>query len=323
MTNWACNHLSHTLKYFYSEPFIVNPRKHITESNMDEIYNQFEMARGKKRDSGPPMYIVAPYDNCDDEEQDIPMDKNPSHQSKQTTWRPSTASPEWVVVCRTAALAKRSYQYMMSKLVGFDKSSDWSAIFHESSSAFHSYDALLRVSPDFIVDLEASSTGTDLSSVVNENGVLESSYTKSMKARIQGPKAMRRKVYKNLQHNSSDKSHHSILLSWNPIESLLSVLRNKFGQYALFFYNELTPEVIGLLWRPDVFKPLSFSAMTAEHSMPQDADPINWKNDSLVVRNHSDLLREMTEHFQGIITTVKILKGPGVATKKRKRQDLD
>ncbi|KAG7353253.1 Nrap PAP/OAS1-like domain containing protein [Nitzschia inconspicua] len=304
------------------EPLIVNPRKHIDEAEIDDIHVQFEMARGEKRESGPPMYIVAPYDK-NNNEKDV-MSESSSIQTKQMGWRPSITSPEWVVVSRVVALAKRSYQFLMERLADFDESPEWSAIFHESSTSFHSYNALLRVNQDFIVDHETSSTGTNLNPSAKEDGTIESSYTRSMTARVQGPKALRRKIYKNLQQNTSNDASNSILVSWNPIESLLTSLRNKYGQYALFFCNELAPEVIGLVWRPDVFKAISFSAMTAEYSMPQDADSRSWKNDSLLVRSTSDLLREMSEHFQGIVTTVKILDHTGVSgVKKRKRKTTE
>ncbi|KAL3935042.1 MAG: hypothetical protein SGARI_003133 [Bacillariaceae sp.] len=215
-------------------------------------------------------------------------------------------SPEWVVVSRAVALAKRPYQFMLKRMVDFDASSDWSAIFHESTSSFHSYGVLLRISPDLVIDHEASSTGTDLGPQSNEKGMLETSYTRSMKARVQGPKALRRKVYRNLQ-NDQDEANNSLLLSWQPIEAVLSSLRQKFGCHALFFYNELAPEVIGIVWRPDTFKPIPFSAMTAEYAMPESDNSTEWKNDTLVVRNPQDLLREMREYYQDIVTTARTL----------------
>jgi len=278
--------------------------------------------REENRDAGPPMFIIAPYDRQDAEENDS-TNRNAVNVSNQSVWLPTTTSPEWVVVTRAVALAKRSYTFMMQKLLKFDDSSDWSAIFHESSSSFHSYSVLLRVGTDFIVDPEASSTSADLSPHVNEDGILESSYTRSMKARVQGPKGLRRKVYRNLQHTANDAGDDTILLCWQPVENVMSSLRRKFGDHALFFYNELAPEVIGLVWRPDTFKAMSFSAMTAEYARPKD--DADWKNDSLVVRNATDLLREMSEYYQEIITTAKIIDETCLVTspKKKKRKLSD
>jgi hypothetical protein len=261
---------------------------------------------------------VAPYDKKEVDAED-PTSKNAVDLTKESSWWPSTVSPEWVVVSRAVALAKRSYQFMMKRLLDFDDSAALSAIFQESSTSFHSYSVLLRVSPDLVIDHEASSTGTDLRPLANDDGVLETSYTRSMKARVQGPKALRRKVYRNLQNDLND-GNDTLLLSWQPIESVLASLRHKFGSHALFFYNELAPEVIGLVWRPDTFKPISFSAMTAEFAMPESADSNDWKNDSLVVRNPKDLLREMSEYYQDVVITAKTLDHSGLSTK-RKRSD--
>jgi hypothetical protein len=304
----------------FSKPLIVNPKKHIEEAEIDDIYMQFEMARGDKREAGPPMYIVAPYDK-DDKEEHHDSTRNATPHLIQSTWRPSTISPEWVVVGRAVALARRSYRFMMARLPEFSQDPSWSAVFHESSTSFQAYNILLRVSPDFVVDHETSSTGADFSPTPCKDGIMESSYTKSMKSRVQGPKALRRKLYKNI-HTSKDHNR-VMLLSWDPIESLLLSLRKNFGQYAIFFYNELTPEVIGLVWRPDTFKPISFSAMTAEYATPQNPVANSWKNDSLVVRNSSDLLREMSEYFDGIVTTVKILDNNRHASKKRRRTESE
>ena len=248
------------------------------------------------------MYIIAPYDKLESDDED-PLNRNTVKNSEKAVWEPNTVSPEWVCLTRTVALAKRSYSFMMRKIMAFGTSNGWSAIFHESAASFQSYSVLLRVDTDFVVDAEASSTDIDLNPASDKNGLLETSYTRSMKARIQGPKGLRRKVYKNIQSSAIDET----ILRWQPIESLVSSLRERFGAYALFFYNELSPEVIGVVWRPQTFTTMTFSAMTAEYSRPMDDDENNWKNDSLVIRNATDLLREMSEYYHYVITTVKII----------------
>jgi hypothetical protein len=304
------------ISMYCSEPLIVDPRGHIDRTDYDEIRLQFESARGKKGEAGNPMYIVAPYDKLEIDEED-PMDRNTVKKSNQSSWQPNTLSPEWVCLTRSVALAKRSYSFMMKKLMTFAKSNDWSAIFHESPASFQSYSVLLRVNTDFVVDTEASSTGNDLNPTTDKTGISETSYTRSMKARIQGPKGLRRKVYKNIQNSACDDT----ILLWQPIQSVISSLREKFGAYALFFYNELSPEVIGLVWRPQTVGTMSFSAMTAEYARPLDDDENSWKNDSLVIRNATDLLREMSEYYQYVITTVKIIDESCLAPSS-KRQKL-
>ena len=298
-----------------SEPLIVDPRGHIDIVDYDDIRLQFESARGKKGERGSPMYIVAPYDKLEVDEDD-PMNRNSVKTSSQSSWQPNTVSPEWVCLTRSVALAKRSYTFMMKKIMSFSKSKDWSAIFQESPSSFQSYSVLLRVNSDFIVDTEASSTGNDLNPSANKEGISETSYTRSMRARIKGPKGLRRKIYKNIQNDSSDGT----ILHWRPVQSVVASLRENFGAYALFFYNELSPEVIGIVWRPETVATMSFSAMTAEYARPLDDDEKSWKNDSLVIRNATDLLREMSEYYQYVITTVKVIDEAylGPSSKRRK-----
>lgn len=266
------------------------------------------------------MYIVAPYDKLELDEED-PMNRNTVKTSNQSSWRPNTISPEWVCLTRSVNLAKRSYSFMMKKLMAFAKSNDWSDIFHESSASFQSYSVLLRVDTDFVVDTEASSTGNDFNPTSDETGIIETSYTRSMKARNKGPKGLRRKVYKNIQNTASDET----ILLWQPVQSLVTSLREKFGNYALFFYNELSPEVIGVVWRPQTVRPISFSAMTSEYARPLDDDEKSWKNDSLVIRNVTDLLREMSEYYRYVITTAKIIDESCLApsSKRRKLSNFD
>ena len=54
----------------YSEPLIVDPRGHIDSVEYDDIRVEFESARGPKGDAGDPMYIVAPYDKLEVDEDD-------------------------------------------------------------------------------------------------------------------------------------------------------------------------------------------------------------------------------------------------------------
>jgi hypothetical protein len=120
-----------------------------------------------------------------------------------------------------------------------------------------------------------------------------------MKALSMGPKALRQNIYRNL---GTDKPHR-IILSWRPIHGLVEALQERFGTFAVFFYNELCPEVIGVVWRPQVFNAGKFSAMSAVNSCPVDDD---WNGANLFSRNLGDLMREMTQYTRDIITNIRI-----------------
>jgi hypothetical protein len=97
----------------------------------------------------------------------------------------------------------------------------------------------------------------------------------------------------------------------------------KFGSLAFFFYNDLTPEVIGMLWRPTIFVPQPLSIMPSEYVRP--VDDAKWQSDSLVVHNTNDILREISEYTDGIIANVKVLDDRSIKARptSRKRSAAD
>lgn len=73
---------------------------------------------------------------------------------------------------------------------------------------------------------------------------------------------------------------------------------------AVFFYNEHSPNVIALLWRPTTFQPQTFSVAHAEYQRPVER---NFAEDSLVVTNSDDVLREVEHIGRDIVVNMKIL----------------
>jgi hypothetical protein len=281
---------------------VVDPRDHISDDDYEVIMKNFENARGTDMEKGPPMYFISPYNKGEDtEEGGESVESAPKKKAtgKQSSWYPSVESPEWVIVKRAAALAKRSYDFMTKCLKGFNEA-ELSAVFRESSSAFKSYSVLFRVNSNLIFDEASSSTSSTLGFAENDEGDLESAYTRSMRARFLGPKPLRRKNYRNLQENSGD----NVVVSWQPIQECVKALRQRFSQHALFFFNELSPEVIGLVWRPGVFSPMAFSVVNSDYARPTAADggPLG----SMVIRNASDLIREMNAYCEDIVVNVKL-----------------
>jgi hypothetical protein len=299
----------------------VNPRGHINDDDRDEIIAQFERIRGPNNTTGPPMYVIAPYNRQESKDDDNGEDDNTNNNYKKmnmtkgtplsSSWTPSVESPEWVVVSRATALARRSFDFLTRQVQTFDDSSDWSIAFQESATSLQSYSVLLRVDPDFVIDPHSSSTstsadGNDCLDVLEGEG---SAYTRSMMARLAGPKPLRRKLYRNLR-GTGDKSS-DVLLHWDPIEMLVAALREKFGHLAVFFYNELSPEVIAVRWRPDTFAPMPFSIMTSEYVQPGSGGgggKDDWNSDSLVTRNSNDILRDMSQYYEDIVTTIKVFE---------------
>ena len=124
--------------------------------------------------------------------------------------------------------------------------------------------------------------------------------------------------------------------SWNPVSDAVKKLRSELGHLAIFFYNEYTPDLVGCLFRPDAFKGQGFSAMYSEYRRPVTK---NWKENSLVIANASDMMRHIKFIVQDIVVDLKILdekamklnrrennaiqSGEPSEEKKRKRSSVD
>lgn len=281
-------------------PLIVDPEAHIQSEDRANILSHFEDIRGAKFQKGPIMYIISPNDCHDD-----------------GLWRPSFTQhlPEKVVLGRLSALAKKSHQFLIDCLIskGSATSHVWSSIFQESAGSLKSYSALFRVDPENIIDIACSSTSSNLVDVVKDD-VIQTPYYRTMEKFTLGPKMLRKKVYKNL--NAADSN--SVLYSFKPIDEVMTVLRSKFGKYALFFYNEFCPDMIALLWRPDAFERQPFSAMHAEFTTPIG---YHWEENGLVTTNSADVLRAIKCVLSDVIVDSKVLDDRQIKDESQSKMD--
>jgi U3 small nucleolar RNA-associated protein 22 len=278
---------------FANQPFIVDPQGHLTRSDYENIFAHFKNCRGDGCTKGPPMYIITPNDRKE-------MKKsNEKHYGGAFFPTFTITHPEQVILSRAAALAKRSFSYLLSYIAsGLEP--EVGAVFLESPQSLRSFSALLRVDPAILVDSACSSIDGDFAMSTNQNGQIETPFMKSYKRRINGPKALRKTTYKNLTTAAGE----GLLQEWQPISHLVQSLRSKFGDKAVFFFNELSPDIIALLWRPDTFKPGPLSALHSENKRPIE---IFWHSDSLVVTNQDDILTEIEHMCQPVVLEVKVL----------------
>lgn len=284
------------------QPLVVDPQGHFDDDMLNDVHNQFEKVRGVDFKRGPPMYIVSP------------TETSASVESMDNAYFPyyTEVAPETVILLRAAALARRTFEFLVEALVNFDKNT-WSAAFHETAASFRSYSALLRIDLDFCIDPSSASTGSDLGVKADRLGVLVSAYTRSMKQRTEGPKCLQRKAYRNLENHNED-----LVLEFNPVDQVVREIRNRLGEYLLVFYNDLCPEVLSILWRRPRLTPHAFSAVASEFVRPiQNSE---WRNDTLVTLNVKDLLRAMTQITQGMVVDVKVFdKGPAIHAPSKKK----
>jgi Nrap protein domain 6 len=87
-------------------------------------------------------------------------------------------------------------------------------------------------------------------------------------------------------------------------------LRIKFGDCLLLFYNDLCPDVLAVVWRPQLLQARPFSAVTCAYGRPVSED---WKSDTLITLNVHDILRDMAGITKDIVTDVKVFdNGPPI-----------
>jgi len=316
----ACSLIDWSFLLHFREPLIVDPHGHIDDDDRNAIRVRFEQVRGHSQEGGPPMYIISPNDRrggrdtndssngtAQENSNGNPSAKTGSDRNHSMMWDPSFTAvlPEAVGLFRMKALAKKSRAFLLSKLTSFDSttaaSAAWLSAFQETETSFRAYSALLRVDSDFVVDEHSSSTGIAHDSEPSP----DTSYTRSMRDRFLGPKALRLKHYRNMLDTGSE---HQILQDWRPIDHLVESLRNNFGSFALFFYNHLSPNVIAVLWRPHVSETKSFAVVSSEFVQP--CVTRQWKNDTMVMVNANDIFREMSQYFCDMVTNVKLFQAP-------------
>ena len=155
------------------------------------------------------MYLISPTDS---NKLNMKYDTSSSDGEKDFDWKPSfTANqPEKVILLRTCALAKRSFHHLLQTTIlsntSFLDSSSWITSFQESYNSLKSYNALLRIDPELVVDKSSSSTRMDgllLSGADNSRHGVQSSFTRSLEIQVSGYKKLRKKLYKNLNNTIS------------------------------------------------------------------------------------------------------------------------
>jgi hypothetical protein len=301
------------------EPLLIDPESW-NDLDVSAVQKEFERIRGDKHQQGPAMYIIAPHfcSHFSDDE-NLVDDKGQNASTKSNSWSPlfTERSPELVVLSRVVALAKRTYAFLLESLCSSDSPSDaWTSVFQEKNESFLSFGALMRMDPAFLVNKDASSTSHASTLLVTFNKTsksFESTYTRSLHMLLKGPKEMQKKLYRNL---NAPEETNNVILEWKPIATAVDIMRSKLNESALFFYNELYPEVLAIVWRPH-FEPRPFSALNSEYMQPVSK---TWTSDTMVNININDLIAEISYLASDFVTDVKILDFGPVSASSRKRK---
>jgi hypothetical protein len=108
-----------------------------------------------------------------------------------------------------------------------------------------------------------------------------------------------------LSTKDSQISDTSIKHEWKPIKCAVELLRLRLGRFALFLYNEFSPEIISVLWRPNISESKTFAALNSEYVIPVEAK--DFKSDTLVRINKNDILRELYQITEHIVVNQRMM----------------
>ena len=87
-------------------------------------------------------------------------------------------------------------------------------------------------------------------------------------------------------------------------------LEKEFGHIALFHYNEVAGDAVGVVWRPEAFMPRTARINDLAHTCPVTTgggggDGNKWKLE-LTVLNVAELLGRMTALGKGLVARVQL-----------------
>jgi len=291
----------HLMAFFdwVHEPLIIDPNNDIKLDERFAIHGRFQAVRGSLYLNGPPMYIVSP------NHWKVERLSSEDGQLIDSLLTPifTCNLPEKVVLSRTCSLAKRSYHFLLDQMIAYENSSSnrntWISVFQENSASLKSYNSLIRINSDFVIDSTCSSTVIErgVSNILNENKTL---YTLSLERRYFGPRKLHKNIYKNLSFANGEEA---LIYCWRPIEAAIARLRYHFGHLIVFFYNEYTPNAIAMLWRPHAFTPRPFSAINSEYKIP---DEPTCHIDTHVAINSGDVFSSLLLLLRDLVVDLKV-----------------
>lgn len=126
---------------------------------------------------------------------------------------------------------------------------------------------------------------------------------------VRGPSAAHVTVYSNIA--PSELTGHGLTVGdgpdvFCPVQSkLVNSLRDKFGHAALFFWNHMRGDRIGLVWRPTLFLPAKFSVKDCSGRLPivglSDKANSGGSTSALTIVNVAGLIAEMVSLSDGLI----------------------
>jgi U3 small nucleolar RNA-associated protein 22 len=207
------------------------------------------------------MYLIASYDKT-----------SGSSSTSSQQWTPSwtKTTPEHAVLGRLKALAQSSLSTLLQWITS---STDSSSSSNDSSDTSASMESAVNWQSVFKLSREEIATFNvkiKINSVLcADNGSSVSGADTLYKHKVKGCKALRLKLYKNM---ATGVHASQLYIGFEPVHELVKELQARYGHLALFMYNSMAANAIGIVWRPSAYTQSTFNAMNSRYCMPVAVD---------------------------------------------------
>jgi hypothetical protein len=118
---------------------------------------------------------------------------------------------------------------------------------------------------------------------------------------MKGPAFARLRLFTNL--SSTERGTAGLLSGLQPVKEFVETLSLQFGREAVFFYDELAAEVIGIAWRPNIksarTQPSNLTVLECKHVAPAEGH-LPGRSEG-VVWNESQVIAEMVATSLGLV----------------------
>jgi U3 small nucleolar RNA-associated protein 22 len=117
------------------------------------------------------------------------------------------------------------------------------------------------------------------------------------------------KKYKNLalqDESTQAATEQKTVVSHDPAQLYLRDLRSAYGDAALFFYDKLGGDVIGVVWNPDALAPCAFKAQYARDAAPVTLPKVGKVWDKQIALNVSAVVEGFRTIGQGLVKSISI-----------------
>eukprot|EP00953_Heterococcus_sp_UTEX-ZZ885_P026064 14120-Heterococcus_DN1.PRE.2 len=214
------------------------------------------------------MYLIASYDKASN------SGGNNSSNSSTTSsqqWIPSwtKTTPEHAVLGRVKALAQVSLSTLLQWITSTTAASSSSNTAHETASVTDAlgWQSVFKLSKEEVATFNVKIKINSMLCADSGNSV--SGADTLYKHKVKGCKALRLKLYKNM---ATGLHASQLYIGFEPVHELVRELQARYGHVALFMYNSMAPNAIGIVWRPSAYTQSTFNAMNSRYCMPVASD---------------------------------------------------